>query len=166
MDPKKPPKPLLSTPTPRTPKPPDFRGRGTSCTCTFCTQSAPQMHPQTPSFHHHSITIIHSSSIIIQSPSYIHHHHSFIIIIHSSSSFNHLYITTLVNPTPNTITSYTSMVGYSGWCLRLVSQVGVSGWCLRLVSQVGVSGWCLRLVSQVGVSGWCLWEPQIWHLNK
>jgi hypothetical protein len=97
------------------------------------------------------------SNTIIPSP--FNHHHSFIIhhhsitIIHSSSSFNHLYITTLVNPTPNTITSYTSMVGYSGWCLRLVSQVGVSGWCLRLVSQVGVSGWCL-------------WEPQIWHLNK
>jgi hypothetical protein len=154
-------------PLPPYPHPPRFQGPpGTSCT----HQTAPNCTPNCTLKHHHSITI--QSPSFIHHPSSFNHHHSFIIhhhsitIIHSSSSFNHLYITTLVNPTPNTITSYTSMVGYSGWCLRLVSQVGVSGWCLRLVSQVGVSGWCLRLVSQVGVSGWCLWEPQIWHLNK
>ena len=76
MDPKKPPKPLLSTPTP-IPPPPSISGTpGDFLHPPNCTELHPELHPQTPSFHHHSITIIHSSSIIIQSPSYTHHHHS------------------------------------------------------------------------------------------
>src|SRR5205085_568308 len=146
--PKKPPKPLLSTPTPM-PPPPSISGTpGDFLHPPNCTELHPELHPQTPSFHHHSITIIHSSSIIIQSPSFIHH----------PSSFNHHHTLIIIIQSPlhhypsQSYTKHHHFIHFHGWVLRLVSQVGVSGWCLRLVSQVGVSGWCLRLVSLLGVS--------------